>query len=325
MAQVDESLRRPLWHVATICASESAITNPVPPDQSTTPTTWTIGNLLTWTRGHFEKSGIDDARLCAELLLAKALGCKRIELYTRFEQTPTEPQRTAYRELVRAAAAHEPIAYLIGMKEFYSLEFAVTPDVLIPRPETELLVELALSWCKANAREAYDILDVGTGSGCIAVTLARKQSNARVIGCDISEPALAVAKQNAGRHKVANAQFIHADWLRLEGDLATATFDIIVSNPPYIARADEDTLPENVRKYEPALALFAPGDGLEMYRRLAADIADRLTPGGLFAVEVGREQADRVVEIFTATPLQLTGRHRDGAGIERALAFTLPA
>lgn len=295
----------------------------MPTEQSTT--TWTIGSLLTWTRGHFEKSGIDDARLCAELLLAKALGCKRIELYTRFEQTPTEPQRTAYRELVRAAAAHEPIAYLIGTKEFYSLEFAVTPDVLIPRPETELLVELALAWCKANPREAYDILDVGTGSGCIAVTLAKRQSNARVVGCDISEPALAVARQNAERHKVANAQFIHADLLRLDGDRASAKFDIIVSNPPYIAKADEETLPENVRKYEPALALFAPGDGLEMYRRLASDVAERLNKGAMLAVEIGHEQADRVVEIFAKTPLQLTGRHRDGAGLERALAFTLPA
>lgn len=297
----------------------------VPPDQSTAPTTWTIGNLLAWTRGHFEKSGIDDARLCAELLLAKALGCKRIELYARIDLVPTEPQRTAFRELVRAAAAHEPIAYLVATKEFYSLEFAVTPDVLIPRPETELLVELTLTWCKANPRETYDILDVGTGSGCIAVTLAKRQPSARVVGVDISEPALAIARANAAKHKAENTRFERADLLQLEGDLASARFDVIVSNPPYIPQSDEKTLPENVRKYEPAIALFAQGDGLEMYRRMSADIVNRLTPGGLFAVEVGHDQADRVVEIFAATPLQLTGRHRDGAGIERALAFTLPA
>lgn len=295
----------------------------MPTEQSTT--TWTIGNLLAWTRGHFEKSGIDDARLCAELLLAKALGCKRIELYARIDLVPTEPQRTAYRELVRAAAAHEPIAYLVGTKEFYSLEFAVTPDVLIPRPETELLIELALAWCKANPRETYDILDIGTGSGCIAVTLAKRQSNTRVVGVDISEPALAIARANAAKHKAENARFDRADLLQLEGDLASARFDVIVSNPPYIPQSDESTLPENVRKYEPAIALFAPGDGLEMYRRMCAHIVNRLTPGGLFAVEVGHNQADRVAEIFAATPLQLTGRHRDGAGIERALAFTLPA
>lgn len=297
----------------------------VPSDQSTAPTTWTIGNLLAWTRGHFEKSGIDDARLCAELLLAKALDCKRIELYARIDLVPTEPQRSSYRELVRAAAAHEPIAYLVGTKEFYSLEFAVTPDVLIPRPETELIIELALTWCKANPRETHDILDVGTGSGCIAVTLAKRQSNARVVGVDISEPALAIARANAAKHKAENTRFEHADLLQLEGDLASAHFDVIVSNPPYIPQSDENSLPENVRKYEPAIALFAPGDGLEMYRRMSAHIVNRLTPGGLFAVEVGHDQADRVVEIFAATPLQLTGRHRDGAGIERALAFTLPA
>ncbi len=296
----------------------------MPPEQTTTPATWTIGSLLTWTRGHFEKSGVDDGRLCAELLLAKALGCKRIELYTRFEQAPTDAQRTAYRELVRAAAAHEPIAYLIGTKEFYSLDFTVTPDVLIPRPETELLVELALSWCKANPRDSYGILDVGTGSGCIAITLAKRLPTSRVVGSDISEPALVVARENAKRNKVENVRFEHADLLEFPIELIPAQFDVIVSNPPYISKADEATLPETVRKYEPALALFAAGDGLEIYRKLAANAMDRLKTGGMLAVEVGFQQADRVVEIFASSPLQLTGRHRDSAGIERALAFTLP-
>ncbi len=128
---------------------------------------WTIGRLLEWTRRHLDSAGVEEPRLATELLLAKAVGCTRIQLYARFDATPTDDQRAAFRELVRAAAQHQPIAYLVGKKEFYSLDFLVTPDVLIPRPETELLVEQALVWCREHQQDRYEILDLGTGSGCL--------------------------------------------------------------------------------------------------------------------------------------------------------------
>lgn len=297
----------------------------VPTEPTATPTTWTIGSLLAWTKGHFEKNGVEDARLCAELLLAQAVGCKRIELYARFDTAPSEAQRAAFRDLVRAAAEHQPIAYLIGAKEFYSLDFLVTPDVLIPRPETELLVERSLAWCKEHPQERVDLLDIGTGSGCIAITVAKRQPTVYAVATDVSEAALAVAAENARRHGVERVRFVPADLLDLPPDaVPTGGFDIILSNPPYVAETDRAALPSNVRDYEPAIALFAGGDGLDCYRKLAAGVHGFLKPGGLFAVEVGHQQAQAVHDLFTANGmLEPVGRYKDAGGIERALAFTL--
>jgi release factor glutamine methyltransferase len=292
-------------------------------DSTATPTHWTIGNLLTWTKGHFEKSGVEDARLCAELLLAKAMGLKRIELYARFEQSPTEEQRAAFRELVRAAAAHQPIAYLIGTREFYSLEFKVTPDVLIPRPETELLVERALVWCKEHPQERIDLWDIGTGSGCIAITVAKRCPAVHAVASDISEAALKVAAENADRRGVGRIRFVHADLLDLPAE-NPERFDIILCNPPYIAETDRDSLPANVRDYEPAAALFAGFDALAVYRRIAGGIHQRLRVGGLLALEVGQGQAAEVEAILVnGGALAAAGRFKDLAGIERVVTFTL--
>jgi release factor glutamine methyltransferase len=288
---------------------------------------WTIGKLLSWTRGHFESKGVDEPRLSAELLLAKAMGLKRIDLYARFEQRPTNDQRAQFREMVIAAAAHQPIAYLIGTKEFYSLDFIVTPDVLIPRPETELLVERVLAWCKEHSQPRYDLLDIGTGSGCIAVTLAKKQPAIHAVATDISEPALEIARENARRHGVERVRFVQADLLELPEDaVPQGGFDIIDSNTPYVSETETPTLPENVRKYEPSVALFAGQDGLEVFRLLARDVKRFLKPGGLLAVEVGMGQADAVIALFVSEGgLRPLGRFKDGGGIERTLEFTLPA
>lgn len=288
---------------------------------------WTIGRLLDWTRQHFQTKGIEDARLCAELLLAKAMSCQKIMLYTRINDSPTDEQRTAFREMVKAAAEHRPIAYVVGRKEFYSLDFAVTPDVLIPRPETELLVEKTLAWCKANPRESYSLLDIGTGSGCIAVTLCKKMPTMTAVATDLSKAALAVAEENAKTHGVANrVRFAESDLLDLIETVAPADgFDIIVSNPPYVAQADAATLPRNVREYEPHAALFAGADGLSIYRRLAGCVATRMKPGGTLLLEIGRGQGDAVVAMFVEKAgLALAGRYKDLAGIERTLQFTMP-
>ncbi|MFQ5502707.1 MAG: peptide chain release factor N(5)-glutamine methyltransferase [Phycisphaerae bacterium] len=293
---------------------------------------WTIGRLLDWTRRHFDAREIEDARLCAELLLAEALGCRRIELYTRFGDVPAEAPRAAYRELVKAAAAHRPIAYLIGRKEFYSLDFLVTPDVLIPRPETELLVEHALGWCSDHPLDSYALLDIGTGSGCIAVTIARRNEAVHAVATDISAAALKVARQNAERHGVSDrVRFVQADMLDPPrssdaGFASDCLFDIIVSNPPYVAVHERETLPKNVRDYEPEIALFCGADGLDAYRRIAEGVRGCLKPGGALLLEIGEGRAEAVTALFTETAgLEFDRCHKDLAGTDRALQFTLPA
>ncbi len=287
---------------------------------------WTIGRLLAWTREHFEAHQVDEPRLAAELLLAEALGCRRIELYARIDHEPTAEQRAAFREHVRAAAEHHPIAYLIGRKEFYSLDFKVTPDVLIPRPETELLVERTLAWCRENPQDRYDLLDVGTGSGCIAVTLAKREQAAHVVATDRSAAALAVARENAARHGVADrVRCVTADLLDLPSDcLPPNGFDVIVSNPPYIGERERASLPRNVVDYEPAEALFSGEDGLDALRGLAGQGCRGLRPGGLMLVEVGHTQAAAVAALFADAGWEPAGRFKDLQGIERALAFRRP-
>jgi len=291
-------------------------------------TDWTIGRLLDWTRQHFQQRDIDEPRLCAELLLARALDCQKIVLYTRLEQTPSNQQRACFRNLVKAAAEHQPIAYLIGHKEFYSLDFAVTPDVLIPRPETELLVELALAFFAAASRDRLDLLDVGTGSGCLAITIAKRNPTVRAVATDVSEAALKVARQNAEKHQVADRlTFVRADMLDLPSDVTPdGRFDLIVSNPPYVPEQDRSSLPANVRDHEPDVALFGGSDGLDAYRAIAAGAHNRLRPGGVLLLEVGHDQAEQVESLFAdASPLQIDGRHKDLAGIERVVQLTLPA
>lgn len=291
---------------------------------------WTIGRLLQWTQSHFEKAGLDAPRLSAELLLAHAMDCRRIDLYARFEQEPSDSQRAAFRALVRRAAEHQPIAYLTGSKEFYSLDFFVTPDVLIPRPETELLVERTIDYCRDHPADRHDVLDVGTGSGCIAIAISKRVATVRAVATDVSEAALAVARRNVERHGLTDrVRLVQADLLELPNDAlppADGThvpgFDVIVSNPPYIGHGERDALPKNVRDYEPAVALFAGPDALAVYRRIAADAERHLKPAGTLLLEVGMGHAAAVEEIFEgATSLNRMGRFKDLAGIERVVQF----
>lgn len=288
---------------------------------------WTVGRLLAWTKAHFEQKDVDEPRLAAELLLAEALGCKRIDLYARYDSMPSQQQRTAFREMVRGAAEHKPIAYLTGRREFYSLDFIVTPDVLIPRPETEILVEQALVWCQENPRQRFDILDLGAGSGCIAVTIAKRRPEVHAVASDASPAALEVAARNAERHGVADrVRCVQADMFDLPAEAVPAGgFDLIASNPPYVAEEDRDSLPDNVRKFEPAQALFAGADGLDAIRRIAREAPRFLRPGGTLLLEVGYNQADAVANLFAgdAPTLRLLGRIKDLSGIDRVLQFTL--
>ncbi len=257
---------------------------------------WTVRRLLAWTEDFLRKKGIEPARLEAQILLAHALGWQKIDLYVRHEEEPSEDQRSAFREMIRQRAEGMPAAYLVGHREFYSLSFAVSPAVLIPRPETETLVVQALG--VIGTIESPRVLDLGTGSGCIAIALTKHHKTARLTAVDVSAAALAVANGNAKKHGVADRlTFREGDWFEpVPGEV----FDAIVSNPPYIADAEFAEIDTSVRNFEPRTALAGGPDGLAFYRRLAAQSAEHLVPGGSILVEIGTTQGPAVREMFEA-------------------------
>lgn len=286
-------------------------------DEKPTADVWTVGRLLNWTTDFLRGKGADSPRLDAEVLLAHARGCQRIELYTAFEEEPPEAIRTAFRELVGKRAKGTPVAYLVGGREFFSLMYEVTPDVLIPRPETESLVvraiDLAKSWPSQNIR----IADVGTGSGIIAVTMAKRVKNAQVTAVDISPAAIEVARRNADKHGVAErVEFMESDLFSAVP--ADAKFDFVLSNPPYIASVDMPTLQSDVRDYEPHLALDGGANGTEVIERLIPQAADRLNARGWLLMEVGADNAQRVEELIHANgKFELAETIKDVAGLPR--------
>jgi release factor glutamine methyltransferase len=278
---------------------------------------WTIGSILTWTKQYFADKGVASPRLDAEVLLSHVLGKDRMYLYVNFDQ-PLEPvELTAFREAVKQRARRVPVAYITGRREFFGLPFAVTPAVLIPRPDTEVLVEAALR--RLQGRENPLVLDVGTGSGAIIVSLLYKLPTARGVTTDISAEALAVATGNAAALGVAD---------RLElcrGDLmepaAGRVFDAVVSNPPYITDKDMAAL-EPELGYEPRTALAGGADGLAFFRRLAGGAAALLKPDGFLAVEVGVGQAGPVAALATpSTGLAAVETIKDYGGVERVVVF----
>jgi release factor glutamine methyltransferase len=248
---------------------------------------WTIGRLLDWTAGFLAKKGSEFPRLDTEVLLAHALGCRRIDLYTRYEETAGDAARERFRDLVRQRVEGCPVAYLVGRKEFFALDFEVSPAVLIPRPESEFVVMECLRLAKDMPRPR--VLDLGTGSGNIAVAVAQQHAGVQAMAVDLSADALAVAARNAARHGVAErVRFLTGD---LYGPLASdARFDFVLSNPPYIAREEIDSLPIGVRAYEPRLALDGGPGGYVVFDRLLARAGAYLEPGGYLIVEIGTPQ-----------------------------------
>ncbi len=260
--------------------------------------TWTVGRLLQWTTQYLRQHGSSSPRLDAELLLAEAAGCTRIELYTSFDQVASEQVRARFRELVRRRAAGEPVAYLLGRKEFYALSFRVTPDVLIPRPETELLVVALLDLAKSEAIEGpLRICDLGTGSGVLAVCAAKYLPQARIWAVDQSAKALEVARLNCQDHGVEDrVQLVLGDLLSWAAP--QLQFHFILSNPPYVAEAEWLNLPPEVRDYEPRQALVAGPTGTELIARLVPQAADHLHPGGWLLVEISPMIDQQVQRIF---------------------------
>lgn len=280
--------------------------------------TWTILKVLQWTTGFFSRKGIEQPRANAEVLLAHVLGAERIQLYLHYDKPLTAHELARFREIVRRRAAHEPTQYITQKQEFWSLELEVTPSVLIPRPETELLVEKALEVLgKAPAR----VLDVGTGSGAIAVALAHEQPNLEAIATDKSPEALVLAKRNAARHQVqSRIQFVAMD-LFSGFSCTLPPFDLIISNPPYISEGELCDLAPEVVRHEPESALRG-GDphGLGVIRRILAEFCDYLRPGGTLLMEIGYGQAEILRdELARDSRIKWYEFIRDYSGILRVL------
>ncbi|MBN1796759.1 MAG: peptide chain release factor N(5)-glutamine methyltransferase, partial [Sedimentisphaerales bacterium] len=230
---------------------------------------WTIKRLLEWVTYYLKEKAIESPRLCAELLLSHVLNLKRIELYTNFDRIVNKEQLAQLRGLVQRAANSEPIAYLTGGCDFYSLEFIIMPDCLIPRPETELLVERAIEFLKPRQGKQL-ICDLCTGSGCIAIAIAKNLPNVEIIATDISDSALKIAQQNTQKHNVSDkVKLIQGDLFEpLIPQLDKTKFDLVVCNPPYVSDLEYQNLQKNVKDYEPKSALLAGADGLDTYRRI---------------------------------------------------------
>ena len=282
---------------------------------------WTVLELLQWTEEHLRKHGVESPKLDAECLLAHALGSQRLQLYVDFDK-PTHPdQRARFRELVvRRARDRVPVSQLLGSKEFWSLELDVTRDVLSPRPETETLVEATLSRLP-DPNGAYRIVDIGTGSGAIALALARERPSAQVTATDISQPALQIARINADKLQLSERlRFLEGD---LFGAVPGEQFDLVVSNPPYVARRDADALPPELA-HEPEVALFGGDDGFAVSSRLVAGAWDALLPGGVFAVELAPDQTERIAEECREVGLDEVETLRDLARRQRVVVARKP-
>lgn len=287
---------------------------------------WTIQRLLDWTTNFFLEKQADSPRLDAEVLLSHCLACQRIDLYTRFAEIVPDEVRTRFRGWVKRRAAGEPVAYLVGHREFYSLDFIVSPAVLIPRPETEHLVIETLDRLGAKPRTTskaaapLPICDVGTGSGVIAICLAKYLPQAEITAVDLSEEALKIARQNAERHRMdQRITFLKSDLLA--GIAETTKFQAIVSNPPYVSSVELESVPDSVKKFEPHLALVGAGkDGGQTSRNLIDQAGPRLQPGGWLLLETSPMLSDNLKYHFQQSgQWSEYGIAKDSAGLPRVV------
>ncbi len=281
----------------------------------------TLHDLATEIAARLTAAGIERARSEAWLLLAAVTGRVRAALIAGEQNTLSAAQGARLDALVRRRIAREPVAYLLGDKEFWSLRFEVDPAVLIPRPESETVVEAVLARLPDRKR-ALRLLDLGVGSGCLLLALLSELPRATGLGVDDSAAALVIAGRNAERLGLAaRAHFRPGHW----GEGLAGAFDVVVSNPPYVAEGDWDGLQPEIRDFEPKAALVAGPDGLAAYRALAPDCARLLAPGGLCALEIGFGQAEAVAALLAAQGLTMIARARDLAGIERCVLARHPA
>lgn len=278
---------------------------------------WTILRMILWSAEYLTDKGVQSGRLDAEWLLSAALGVDRLQLYLQYDRPLSPEEREAFKPLLRRRASREPLQYIIGRTGFRQLVLKTDPRVLIPRPETEVLVQEVLDWAAARRRSIGRVWDVGTGTGAVALSLAAEGACTRVVATDVSPEALAVAADNAERYDLSALVEFREGGL-FEPLEAGERFDIIVSNPPYVAESEREGLQPEVRDWEPPEALFAGKDGLDVIRQLVAGAPEHLLAGGLLALECGLGQAKNIATdlnatgAFTAVRIRpdLTGRPR---------------
>lgn len=277
---------------------------------------WDVLKVLNWTKGYLAEKGVENPRLEAEWMLCEALSLDRVGLYLNFDKPLSDAELALYRGMVARRGRREPLQYILGSQEFMGLEFRVTPAVLIPRHDTEVLVTEAVK----RGEGCRSILDIGTGSGCVAVAVAKALPEAEVSTVDVSGEAIEVARGNAERNGVS-VQFFHGS---LFEPFAGKRFDMVLSNPPYITSADLATLQQEVRDFEPVGALDGGGDGLDFYRRITAEAPAYLNPGGWLLFEVGAGQAGEVLELLNSGGFNNDRfTQTDPAGIERVVGGRL--
>lgn len=279
---------------------------------------WTSRELLRWMTDHFRQRGLDSPRVCAEMLLAHVLGCERMRLYMEVDRPASAKELAHLRDLVARAAKHEPVQYLVGHAWFFSRRFEVDRSTLIPRPSTETLVEEAIRWCRAQALETSRVLDLCTGTGCIAISIAAQTPGAAIVATDIEPSAVELARHNAAALGVGEAiEFrVGSLWEALGPE---DRFDLVASNPPYISDAEWAEVAPNVRDWEPHRALRGGVDGLDLVRKVIAGSRAHLRPGGLLLVEIAASQEQLSIELATDAGLAAPRVLRDGDGLPRVL------
>jgi len=283
---------------------------------------WTIGKVLRWAQDDFSKRGLSAPRLDAELLLCECLTLNRVQLITDSSRPLTADELAAFRDLIKRRRGGEPIAYILGRREFWGLNFRTDKRALVPRPDTETLVEVALERTR-HLNLFGTALDVCTGSGCVAIAFHRERPTWRVMGSDISTDALELARENALRlGSVWGMSWLESDLF--EQIPATRKLDLITANAPYIPRAELAELDVDVREFEPSLALDGGEDGLDLIRRLAPAALERLAPGGVLALELHYDQANRVEALLSELGFENTLRKKDYAGHERVVSAQKP-
>jgi release factor glutamine methyltransferase len=284
------------------------------------PQEWTIETVLRWATDDFRARGIDSPRLDAELLLGRALSCGRIQLIADAKRALDPGELAGFRELVKRRRAREPTAYILGEREFYGRPFHVDRRVLIPRPDTETLVEVALD--RTRDRSMWmRALDLCTGSGCVAITLARERRTSLFVATDISEDALALARTNAQRLGAYNVAFRQGDLFAAVDP--TVRFDLVTANPPYITDAEVAALQPEIRDYEPRMALAGGSDGLDVVRRIVSGARAHLAPGGRLALEVGFGEAAATAALLAGAGFGHVEVRRDYARVERVVSGVL--
>jgi len=285
---------------------------------------WNIQKLIVWTTQHFSSKGINSSRLDAELLLAKTLKCKRLDLYLRFDQPVSAIELQSFKSLVLRRSQREPIAYILGQQEFFNRVFEISPGVLIPRPETESVIEEALAWAKTKNESELSALDIGSGSGAISVTLPLEDPRIIVTALDISSRAVSQTKINAEKMGVGPKVKVEGvDFLEWQ---SSDLFDLVISNPPYIGRATAPSLESDVRDYEPHEALFGGEKGHETLQQWIPKMAKLIKPSGLLLCEIGYNQREVILNYAQETGiLENIEVMKDYSGHPRILRATKKA